>query len=252
MKQILYLAALALILSSCGVNKDIMFKTPDGYAYDDIPATDSLEYRISPNDRLEFRLFTNDGYKLVDLTGERGSANAQTIRQFGISYLVEMDGMVKLPTLGRVPLAGYTIKDAELMLEELYTEFYRKPFIQLTVLNNRVIVSPGDGGQARVVNITNNNMTVLEVLAQAGGIANRGNSSKVKVIRDMGDHKQVFLLDLSKIETMETGYMIVQADDIIYVEPNPELAREILTDLTPIISLITSGLFLYTLVTRNN
>jgi hypothetical protein len=32
----------------------------------------------------------------------------------------------------------------------------------------------------------------------------------------------------------------MQGDDVIYVQPNPELAREFLQDLTPIITLLTS------------
>ena len=36
------------------------------------------------------------------------------------------------------------------------------------------------------------------------------------------------------------GDLVMQADDIIYVEPNPELARELLYDLTPLITLLTS------------
>jgi polysaccharide biosynthesis/export protein len=58
-------------------------------------------------------------------------------------------------------------------------------------------------------------------------------------------------MDLSTIDGIYQGDLIVQANDIIYVEPNPEIARELLRDLTPIISLITSTLLLVTLVTPN-
>ena len=235
-------------MSSCSINKDLMFQTPVGYQYDPLPEVDSLEYKISPYDRIQFNLFTNDGYKLIDIIGQEGTTgnSVQAIRQFGFDYLVEQDGFVKLPTLGRIELAGLTIRQAQDFLQEKYAEFYRKPFIILSVVNNRVIVSPGDGGQAQVVGISDN-MTVIEVLARSGGIANRGNASKVKVIRDFKDHKEVYEIDLSTIEGIHNGGLIVQANDIIYVEPTPEIAREIIRDLTPIISLITSTLFLISL-----
>lgn len=232
-----------------------MFRTPTNYEYDPIPQVDSIEYRISPFDRIQFNLFTNDGYRLIDVVGQQqgggggGAQNIQAIRQFGLNYLVEADGQVKLPTLGRTQLAGLTIKEAEIMLEERYEEFYRKPFILIQVTNNRVIVSPGQGGVAQVVNI-NENMTVLEVLARSGGIATRGNASKIKVIRDVGDKKEVYNLDLSKIEGIYQCDMVVQANDIIYVQPNPEIARGILRDITPVVTLITTTILLTNLLSN--
>jgi polysaccharide export outer membrane protein len=248
LRTILLLFIGSILWSSCSVNKDLMFQTPVGYVYDALPEVDSVEYRISPYDRVQFNLFTNDGYKLIDIIGQDGTTgnSVQAIRQFGFDYLVEADGFVKLPTLGRIKLSGYTIIQAQDFLQEQYTEYYRKPFVILSVVNNRVIVSPGDGGQAQVVGIRDN-MTVIEVLARAGGVANRGNASKVKVIRNMGDRKEVYQIDLSTIEGIYDGGLIVQANDIIYVEPTPDIAREVIRDLTPIISLITSTLFLVSL-----
>ncbi len=254
MKQSAFFSLLLVIIlmSSCTVNRDLMFQTPVGFDYDPLPVVDSLEYEISPYDRIQFNLFTNDGYKLIDIVGQEGNnaGNLQAIRQFGFDYLVEQDGYVKLPTLGRIKISGLTVREAQDMLEERYVEFYRKPFVILTVVNNRVIVSPGDGGAAQVVTIRDN-MTVIEVLARAGGIAQRGNAARVKVIRNVGEKKEVYNMDLSTIDGIYQGDLIVQANDIIYVEPNPEIARELLRDLTPIISLITSTLLLVTLVTPN-
>lgn len=229
------------------MNRDLMFKTPVDYEFDPLPQVDSVRYRISPFDRIRFSLFTNDGYRLIDVVGQNQAGgnqqNQQAVLQFGLTYLVEEDGMVKLPTLGRVQLAGLTIQEAETKLEEMYKEFYRKPFVVIRVMNNRVIVSPGQGGTAQVINI-DENMTVIEVLARAGGISQRGNASRVKVIREMGERKEVYQLDLSRIEGIYEGDLVVQANDIIYVEPNPEIARELLRDVTPIVSLLTSALVL--------
>ncbi|MCB0779892.1 MAG: hypothetical protein KDC03_10230, partial [Flavobacteriales bacterium] len=94
---------------------------------------------------------------------------------------------------------------------------------------------------ARVVTLDNNNTTLLEALAQAGGIAKRGNASKVKLFRrNEKNGRDVYMFDMSDIEGLQYGDLVMQADDIIYVEPNPELARELLYDLTPLITLLTS------------
>ena len=42
-----------------------------------------------------------------------------------------------------------TVREAELMLEEKYTKYYNKPYVQLLVVNRRVVVFPGGGGDAK-------------------------------------------------------------------------------------------------------
>ena len=242
-----------LLLGSCSVNSDLMYKTPKGYVFDEIPEKVEEEYKLSADDRLSFRLFTNQGHTLIDFSS--GENNFRGGQAFGannfVTYLVEQDGRVELPTLGRINVAGKTILEIEFMLEEMYKKYYKDPFVMLNVVNQRVIVSTGTGGSSAVINLTNNNTTVIEAIALAGGIVDRGNASIIKVIRRDGDDFKVFKIDLSNINGVKDGNMIVQAEDIIYVEPTPQIASEVLRDVAPIISLISSAIFIITVVNAN-
>ena len=247
-KYTLYFIAV-ILMGSCGVNRDLMFKTPKGYQFDEIPTEPQEEYRISPDDRLSFRLFTNNGHILIDFSsGEdiMGVNNRLGINI--ITYLVEQDGRVELPTLGRIQLAGLTLLEAEKLLEEMYLKYYKKPFVVLNIVNQRVIVSTGSGGSAKVINLTNNNITVIEALSLAGGISERGNASRIKLIRKDGEDIRVYKIDLSTVDGIKDGNLIVQAEDIIYVEPIPQIAGEVLRDVAPIISLISSAIFIISVV----
>jgi polysaccharide export outer membrane protein len=251
MKHIVRIFCLTLIvaLSSCSINKDLMFKTPTKYEYDVPPEVMDLEYRIQIHDLLIFRLYSNNGFKLIDITtGNSGSSQEVRNLQNTIRFKVEIDGTVKFPTIGHVPIKGLTIREAELFLEEKYANYYVEPFAMLEVTNNRVIVMPGSGGDARVITLTNDNTTIMEALAQAGGVAQRGNSSKIKLIRLTDEGRKVYALDMSTIDGVKNVDMIVQAQDIIYVEPTPQIASEILRDLAPVFAIITSMVVLLNLV----
>jgi polysaccharide export outer membrane protein len=192
-----------------------MLKTPKDYTYDKI--ADSLskqDYKIESNDIINVRIFSNDGFKIVDL-----ATSNQVQRIIEIDYVVNMDGTCKLPLIGRVKLAGLSVREATEYLEQIYADYYVKPFVFMTVINKRVIVFPGNGGIAKVLNLTNNNTTVIEALALTGGIAEDGKAYKVKLIRNQGDKPKVYLMDLSKIEGIAVGNTVVLAHDIIYVEP---------------------------------
>jgi polysaccharide export outer membrane protein len=243
------LLSLAFWFSSCKVfRSNLMLKTSKDYTYDKI--ADSLsrqDYKIEANDLINVRIFSNDGFKIVDLA----TANQNT-RFIELDYVINMDGTVKLPLVGRVKLAGLSVREATEYLEQVYAEYYVKPFVFLAVTNKRVIVFPGNGGTARVLNLTNNNTTVIEALALTGGIAEDGKAYKVKLIRNQGDKPKVYLMDLSKIEGIAVGNTVVLAHDIIYVEPRYRFAKTLVSEITPVISLITSTFLLYTLVTRIN
>lgn len=246
------LIALLVFLGACNINRDLLYKTPMGYEYDVLPEQVDLEYRIQPFDLINFRLYSNDGFLLIDLTSGSGAAGGAAPRvanmQNAIRYRVEVNGEVKLPTLGNTMLKGMTIREAELYLEEQYSEYYVNPFVMLEITNNRVIVMPGAGGDAQVITLINNNTTVLEALAMAGGVADRGNSSKIKLIRNSEEGRKIYDLDLSRVEGVPDGDIIVQANDIIYVEPVPQIAAEALREVTPIVALVTSLVVLINIV----
>lgn len=231
------------LLGGCTINRDIMFRTPVGYAFDTIPDTMGMSFKIQPNDYIQFRLFANDGFKMIDMvsSGAGGRDNTLNLNRINFNYLIEADGMVKLPLLGRVRLGGMTPREAEIFMEERYTEFYNRPFVQLQITNRRVVVFPGGGGDAQIVPLENNNTTLLEVLALARGVAPRGNAHRVKLFRKgPAGQRLVYEFDMSDIEGLHHADIVMLADDILYIEPNPELVRELLQDLTPVITLLTS------------
>lgn len=230
-----------VILTGCTINRDIMFKTPLDYEYREYVDSTAKAALLQPNDVLQFRLFANDGFKMIDLVSEGGAREANFLNRNLFTYTIEADGRVKLPLLGRVHVSGMNIRQAELMLEEQFAQYYVKPYVQLYVVNRRVVVFPGGGGDAKVITLENNNTTLLEVLARAGGLAKRGDARRVKLFRLNPDgSRSAYQFDMSDIEGLRHADVVMQGDDILYIQPNPELAREAIQDLQPIITLLTS------------
>jgi polysaccharide export outer membrane protein len=237
-----------LIVTSCGINSNIMLKSPTGeYAnLDSIPLRPTEEYIISPDDKIIFSISTNGGTKLI----ESLSSIDNSIKPSGFSseYLVRQDSIVELPVLGNVKIAGLSIPDCEFLLEQRFSRTYQEPFVQVRVINQRVIVFPGGGGDAMVIPLLNSNTTLMEVIAQAGGIPDRGRANSVKLMRKEKGKRNVYSIDLSTIEGLRFTDIIVQANDYIYVEPNPQLARETINAVAPVVSLFSSALIILTVV----
>lgn len=249
MRKLFLFIGLISVLASCKVFKsNLMLKTPKDYKYDKL--VDSLgrvDYKLAPNDAISFRIFPNDGFKLIDVA----TAATNFVSFPTIESRIETDGTAKLPLVGSVNLSGLTVIEAEKLLEEKYAVFYIKPYLSLKVTNKRVIVFPGEAGAARVLSIANNNTTIMEALALAGGISDDGKAYKIKLIRNTpGQEPKVYLMDLSKIEGLVAANAQVQSYDYIYVEPRYRPIRTISAEIAPVITLLTTGVILYTLFTR--
>jgi polysaccharide biosynthesis/export protein len=248
-KILLYslLTAVTVLTGCYPLHPSRMLKTGKDFKYTTPPKEKVTSYTISPNDIIDFRLYSNDGFKLVDLTSLE--AGTQTnLRNNIMTYLVDNEGYVKLPIIGRILLKGYSLSQAETMLEEKYAVYYNKPYAIVKVSNRRVVVFPGAGGTAKVVDLINENTTILEAIAMAGGLQEKGRANRIKLIRGDLKNPEVYLIDLSTIEGMKQADFIVQSNDIIYVEPIPDITRGIVERISPIISLLSSAVVVYTVV----
>lgn len=241
MKRFLYLLVFIVFASGCRVFAPSQMLRVGDYPISEF--TDSIktqEYLISPNDELQISIYTKDGERLIDPIS---TTNLQLKTEN--KYLVEFDGQVKLPILNRTMIAGKTIREAEMMLEERYATFFNNPFVQLKVTNNRVTIFPGgEGSQAMVLTLDNTNTTLFEALAKAGGIQD-GKAHKIRLIRGDLKNPKVYIIDLSTIKGMTEANLVLQANDIIYVEPRNKIPQKILENITPYLSLLTTFLLIY-------
>jgi len=250
----LYLLVLTIVFSSCRIfNPSVMLKTKKDYPYAVAEDTLARDHLIKTGDILTFRLFSNQGFKIIDLStlDDGNQARQQINSQNAFPYLVEADSSINLPILGRIKIVGFNLKEAEAMLETRYSDYYQEPYILLQIQNRRITVFPGKGGDAKVVPITNEYITIVEALALAGGISDGGKAHRVKVFRGDLKNPEVFEVDMSSaIGLAEANMHYIRANDIVYVEPSYFVAKQVLSAAGQIMALITNSIATYLIVTN--
>ncbi len=233
--------------SSCKLlQPNRMFKTDSDFAYNEFKPIENKEYEIQPYDIISLSITTNDGLTLINI-GDQQSGNRGNLRR-EIEYLVEYDGYVKVPTLGRINIANKTIREAEAFLEKEYAAYYKNPFVLLRVNNRKVYVFKGGGDQGTVINIPEDRLTLIEALAMSGGIPDSDKAYKIKLIRgDVSNNPEVYRYNISSLEDMQGSNLLLQANDIIYIESRPRYARRVMTEISPYLTLISTFLLVYNL-----
>jgi polysaccharide biosynthesis/export protein len=250
-----------LLMSSCrNINSNILFKIPKGddFKYDSIPLVPEENFKLAAGDRFNFLFGTNNGEKIIlsqsgvqNTTNGNKQSNASLYQntQRQITYLVRQDGTSNLPVLGVISVVEKTIVELEEEIRLLLSENYINPFVQIRVTNQRVIIFPGKG-DAQVVGITNSNTSLLEAIALAGGTRDEGRANSIKLMRKTKTGKrEIYKIDLSTIDGLNHAQMIVQSNDYIYVDFKPRFASAFLTEVTPWLSLLTTALLTYSIIT---
>ncbi len=244
------------LISSCQViNSNALFQIPKGenFTYDSLPLLPSEDYKLGPGDRFSFLFSTNNGERIIlNQTGlnvnydESTTNNANLTSRIlnnQIDYLVRQNGTVELPKIGVINVENLSLIALEDSLEKILKKEYIDPFVQVRLTNQRVLVFPGRG-KASVVYLQNTNTSLLEAIALSGGINNDGKAYSIKLMRRIkGKNKrEIYKIDLSKIDGIYQAEMIVQANDYIYIDYKPRYASQTLIELGPWLSLITTSL----------
>jgi polysaccharide export outer membrane protein len=136
--------------------------------------------------------------------------------------------------VGEINLENFTLRQAEEILQKEYAKFFKEPYVQLTYKNKRVILLGALGGH--VIPLENENMNLLEVLALGKGLTNDSKAQNIRLIRG----ERVFEIDLSTIQGLRDGNVIVEPGDVIYVEPVRRPVSEALRDYSGALSLLIS------------
>jgi len=245
--------------------RDILFKADKEKEIEFHEASKSIQtpgnYLINKNDEIEFLVLTNKGEIIIDPTSEfakqiAGVSGAGKTNG-GFKYLIDHQGFATLPILGRVKLDSLTTLQCDSILSKLYSKYYLDPFVKSHVINKRVYVlgsgaggSIGGGGNmgsgnGRVIELKHENITLMELLSEMGGPQSFSFVNRVKIIRGDLKNPKIFSIDLTRWDSFQSSNLVLQPNDIIYIEPGRRKALDFLRDFALIGQLATFVLTFY-------
>jgi polysaccharide biosynthesis/export protein len=185
--------------------------------------SDDGDYTISSQDILQVAIF-----QVPDLN--------RTVR-------VDGGGFVSLPLIGRVPVGGKTLLQAQDEIGARYSKSYlQAPQVNLSLVKSsqRVTVS-GAVKQPRVLELEGT-LSLSQAIAQGGGVSDLGNAQRVHVARITGDKVDDAVFNLNEIQAGRETNPALRGGDIVVVEESN--ARVALKEIKDILPLATIGAFL--------
>ncbi len=225
---------LILILFGCGPSRDLVYMsnlTPSDLNQNKV-IDNVVTPTIQPDDLLsitvnslsvESNMLFNQGVLGTlgsDISGNDGSNTKIE------GYLVDKDGNINFPVLGKIHLSGLT-KDAatDTIQNILNAQYIKNPTVNIRFLNFKITLL-GEVKQPSTVTIPTEKINIFEALSLAGDLTVLGKRENVLIIREKNGHRNLIRVNLNDKNLINSPNYFLQQNDIVYVEPDSYKAAQ--------------------------
>ncbi|WP_245901504.1 polysaccharide biosynthesis/export family protein [Chitinophaga ginsengisoli] len=225
---------MSLYFSSCSTPKNIgYFKDiPDSIRKTSIDQATFYTPTIQPDDILQVNIQTLDPSATTLLNQQNtttwpvngnplGAGNTPTSSPASSmsGYLVDKDGYVMLPLIGKIFVKGKTTDAVRDEVRTKAAEYYKDPVVNVRFVNFKITVL-GEVAKPASYIMPNEKVSLLDALGMAGDLTIYGKRENILLIRDAGNKKEFVRFNINDSKTFTSPYFYLRQGDVVYVEPN--------------------------------
>ena len=241
-----YFSAISLFLlifiSSCASKKNMYYFQGDEAA---LKAVEKYTPALKPDDLLVITVSALDlnatlpfnqvnPYNVNTYTAESLTSSNPRL----VTYLIDENGNIDFPVLGKIKLAGLTRSQATDMMQKKLSQYIKDPTVNINLVNFRITVL-GEVTRPGTYTISHEKITLPEALGMAGDLTIYGMRKDVVVIREIEGQKTFYHVDLTSNQSVfDSPVYYLDQNDIVYVSPNG--ARRNASQYGPSTSMIVS------------
>ena len=254
-KDLLRLLCIALLtsvlLTSCAGKKQVVY-FQNASSYETLVDKHKFTPKFKVDDLISIHISTLDNEASTPFNLFRGASEGG-IRAEQVDYLIDEQGEIDFPVIGKIKIAGLSPEETRVLLRERLSEYLKDPIINIRLQNFSITVL-GEVNRPGTYFAVGEKITVLEALGLAGDLTIKGERKNVMVIRDFDGTKVYTRLDLTKKEALSSPVYYLTQNDVVYVEPNQSAITSSSLDNRATIAISIASILITStviLITRN-
>ena len=264
LRNIFFLAIVTLAMMSCVTARKVNYMQEPNKQIPTYADTLSFEdYQLRIGDRLYVYVYSlnEEVQKMYNYGGSNASQMRQQMNNGGMygsydlyTYLIDGDGNMDFPTIGKVHVQGLTTREVKHKLEEELSTLlqdlpgYSTVSVEVNIVNRSFSII---GAQSGRYIINKEKMTIFEALAMAGDLGEFNSRREIKLVREKNGVTTIKTFDVRSKDIVNSEYYYIEPNDIIYVRYMPGYSFGI-NHVTTVISVtaatISFGVLVYTVV----
>ena len=227
MKNLIYYLILLLTMFSCKPKENMVYMEKEkAVAETEINQAVFYGTHIQSGDLLDIKVtaFDENAVRPFNLysmnnSSSPGQLSGQTAQLAPQGYLVDNEGFIYFPVLGKLYIKGMTLAQLRADLEKRLLAYLSDPLVSIKQLNFNITVL-GEVKKPGQYTNPSDKITVLQALGLAGDMTDFGNRTNVKLIREIDGVSKTFTIDFTNKNITNSPYYYMQQNDVLYVEPD--------------------------------
>ena len=222
---------LICLFTSCNTPKDVLyFQGVDSLSKEQLAQMNqNYTSRICPDDLLTITVTGWDPTVVTPfnppawayaLPGEAEVGSSMQLH----TYLVDNDGNITFPVLGKVQAAGLSKQELAARLQKEISHYLKTALVNVQIVNYKVVIM-GEIARPGALNVRNDRISILDAIGQSGDLTINANRKNILVIRDHNGKKEFGRVDITNPAIFESPYYYLKQNDLVYIEPNKPKQR---------------------------
>jgi polysaccharide biosynthesis/export protein len=133
-------------------------------------------------------------------------------------YLVDEEGNIALPLVGKIKVAGLSTKEATDVISKKLEHFLVSPTVNVRIINFKISIL-GEVVRPSVYTIPNERITLPEAISLAGDLTIFGKRNNILIVREIDGKREFGRVSLNSRELFTSPFYYLRSNDVIYVEP---------------------------------
>ena len=208
---------LACLIVSCNATKDVVY-FQDASQFETLINDNPSNTKFKVDDLVSIHISTLDPEASAPFNLFRGSEEGG-IRPEQVNYLVDKNGEIDFPVVGKVKIVGLSPSETRQLLREKLADYLKDPIINIRIRNFTITVL-GAVNRPGTYPVNGEQITIMEALGLAGDINIKGRRDNIMVIRDFDGTKVYNRINLNQKEALKSPVYYLTQNDVVYVEPN--------------------------------
>ncbi|MBX2931815.1 MAG: polysaccharide export protein [Chitinophagaceae bacterium] len=213
MKQFLFALFSTVLLVGCSNIKKLekeyqLFQT----GFDSLSNYSYKELTLKEGDKISIKAYT------MATASQEQAGLFNVLGNNGI-YIIDKNGKIELPKIGFLKVVGLTCKQLEELVTNAWSKYIKDISVNVQFQEFSVNVL-GEVKSEGIKTFKTERVTILDAIAQSGGLSEDGKRSNVLVVREDNGQRKSYYMDLREANFYESPAFQLQQNDMIYVSAN--------------------------------
>ena len=209
---------IGLMLIGCATKKDIIYNLDAG---DQTSEQKFKNISIDYGDVLDINISALNPESVAIF--KRNAANVQANVQPEIlkiqGYLVNEEGYIEFPVLGKVKAVGLSTSDLADNIKDGVSFYVKNPSVNVRLANYKITLL-GEVASPGTYTVLEERIDILQAIGLAGDLTINANRRNVKLIRRKDNKVEEISLNLIEGDLLSSPYYYLKQNDVLYFAPN--------------------------------